>query len=94
MKNLRHLMELAEGGTGEFIRIELDEGRLIVLRRSDVEEAWPRILLRHRIASRMSSDLEEASGLDAGAAGPPAAAAAPAAARGLAGAPPLPAAVA
>lgn len=55
LKHLRHLIELES--TSRFVRIDLDDDRVIVLDKWEAEKANPRILERHRIPHPMSEDI-------------------------------------
>ncbi|XP_002971553.2 protease Do-like 10, mitochondrial [Selaginella moellendorffii] len=58
--NLQHLRRLVEGCKEPYIRFDLDDGRVIVLKYESAKEASLRILQNHRISSPVSTDLLEA----------------------------------
>lgn len=55
--NLRHLRWLVEHCEGQFVRFDLDDGRVVVLDREEAEVAHRRILELHRVPAPMSADL-------------------------------------
>ena len=55
-RDMRHFVELVEGGTGH-VRIETHGGLAVVLDRAAVAEALPRVLQRYRIPQDRSQDL-------------------------------------
>ncbi|XVE90706.1 hypothetical protein DITRI_Ditri20bG0098600 [Diplodiscus trichospermus] len=57
IENLKHLCQLVDNCSSESLRIDLDDDRVIALKYESARIATSRILERHRIPSRMSSDL-------------------------------------
>ncbi|XVF56350.1 hypothetical protein PTKIN_Ptkin06aG0112700 [Pterospermum kingtungense] len=57
IENLKHLCQLVENCSRESLRIDLDDDRVVALNYESARIATWRILERHRIPSRMSSDL-------------------------------------
>ncbi|CAN8232727.1 unnamed protein product [Cochlearia groenlandica] len=57
VNNLRHLYQLIENCDTEHLRIDLDDGRVIILDYQSAKTATSMILKRHRVASAVSSDL-------------------------------------
>ncbi|RDX77328.1 Protease Do-like 10, mitochondrial, partial [Mucuna pruriens] len=57
--NLRHLSQLVESCNTEFLRLDLDDDRVIVLNYGMAKVATSKILKRHRIPSSMSVDLPD-----------------------------------
>ncbi|KAH1231482.1 Protease Do-like 10, mitochondrial [Glycine max] len=55
--NLEHLRQLVESCNTEFLRLDLEDDRVIVLNYGTAKIATSRILKRHRIPSSMSVDL-------------------------------------
>ena len=59
VRNLRHLRRLVTAAAGDFIRLDLEGDRVLVLDRAAAEAAHARILARHRVPSAVSVDLLE-----------------------------------
>ena len=57
VRNLRHLRALLSAEAGAFIRLDLDEDRVLVLDRAAAEAAHEHILKRHRVPAPVSADL-------------------------------------
>lgn len=57
VRDLRHLSELLEGASGEFVTIATEDGEVIVLDRAEVTAANGEILARYQITSDRSEDL-------------------------------------
>ncbi len=57
VRNLRHLRALLAAADERFIRLDLDEQRVLVLDRAAAEAAHSRILARHRVPAPVSADL-------------------------------------
>ena len=57
VRNLRHLRALLLAEAGAFIRLDLDDDRVLVLDRAAAEAAHDRILMRHRVPAPVSADL-------------------------------------
>lgn len=55
--NLEHLRQLVQNCNAEFLRIDLDDDRVIVLNYEMAKIATSSILKRHRIPSSVSIDL-------------------------------------
>ncbi|WVZ15431.1 hypothetical protein V8G54_012997 [Vigna mungo] len=56
--NLKHLRQLVQSCNAEFLRIDLDDERVIVLNYEMAKRATSSILKRHRIPSSVSIDLD------------------------------------
>jgi hypothetical protein len=59
VRNLKELKRAVETATGEYLRLDLADDRVLVVNRKEANEAHARIMLKHRVPSRMSRDLEE-----------------------------------
>ncbi|WRX23812.1 PDZ domain - like 6 [Theobroma cacao] len=59
IQNLKHLCQLVENCSTESLRFDLDDDRVVALKFESARIATSRILERHRIPSRMSSDLSK-----------------------------------
>eukprot|EP01133_Synstelium_polycarpum_P000463 gene463-555_t len=57
VRNLKHLVELIETNTSQFIVITLEHDYLIILDKNEAKEANARILTQHAIATSKSNDL-------------------------------------
>lgn len=57
--NVRHLRDLVEESTEDFIKMELEDDRVMYFDRKEGHQSWTRISERYRVPSRMSPDLEE-----------------------------------
>ena len=59
IKNLKELRHLIERASGEFLRLDLADDRVLVVNRKEANKAHGRIMAKHRVPSVMSKDLEE-----------------------------------
>jgi len=59
VKDLADLVQQIKSGTGEFVTIETEDGKFVVLARSAANQANPRILQRYQINSDRSRDLKK-----------------------------------
>lgn len=57
VENLRHFAQLCMGATSEFLRFDLEDEQVIILKREQAERDSAEILRRHCIPAAMSEDL-------------------------------------
>lgn len=57
VKNLRHLSELIEENRKQYLSMDLEDDKVLVLNYESAKKADPIILKRHNITSAISKDL-------------------------------------
>jgi len=60
IQNLRHLKTLITNGRGPFLRLDLEDERVLVLDRHQADASQNRILARHRVPAESSDDMQAA----------------------------------
>ncbi|CAJ1457955.1 unnamed protein product [Effrenium voratum] len=57
VRNLRHAMELAEACAGPYLRFNLQQNQVLILRAEEARKATPEVLEKHGIPHAKSPDL-------------------------------------